>query len=142
MSEVYGELRHLPLAGMVVVSDGAQNVGADSRDTMNEIEARKIPIYTLGVGSPELDRDLQLDEVALARTALPGSLITADVTVRQRGYIGRTARLEAREGSRVLASKELHFGPEPVQITGSLRLEGHDRIHPRLAARHPHDFLQ
>src|SRR5262249_3756004 len=115
VSEVYGELRHLPLAGMVVGSDGAQNVSAESHNTLDEIEARKIPIYTLGVGAPELDRDLQLDEVAVARTALPGSLITADVTVRQRGYIGRNARLEVREGSRIVATKELNFGPEPVQ---------------------------
>ena len=115
VSEVYGELRHLPLAGMVVVSDGAQNVSAESHNTLDEIEARKIPIYTLGVGAPELSRDLQLDEVAVARTALPGSLITADVTVRQRGYIGRNARLEVREGNRIVASKELDFGPEPVQ---------------------------
>ena len=115
LGEVYGELRHLPLAGIVVVSDGAQNLAPSSRDVLDEIEARKIPIYTLGVGRTELSRDLQLDEVALARSALPGSLLTADVTVRQRGYIGRNARLVVREGSRVVASKELHFGPEPVQ---------------------------
>ena len=115
LSEVYGELRHLPLAGMVVVSDGAQNMAAGSRDLMDEIEARKIPIYTLGVGRTELRRDLQVDEVALARSALPGSLLTANVTVRQRGYIGGEARLEAREGQRIVASKQLQFGPEPVQ---------------------------
>jgi hypothetical protein len=115
VSEVYGELRHLPLAGVVVVSDGAQNLSANSREVLDEIEARKIPIYTLGVGATDVDRDLQVDEVAVARSALPGTLLTADVTIRQRGYIGQTARLEAREGTRVIASKELHFGPEPVQ---------------------------
>ncbi|MBI3934817.1 MAG: hypothetical protein HY316_08990 [Acidobacteria bacterium] len=115
LGEVYAELRHLPLAGMVVVSDGAQNLAASSREVLDEIEARKIPIYTLGVGRTELSRDLQLDGVALARSALPGSLLTADITVRQRGYIGRDARLEVREGNRILATKELHFGPEPVQ---------------------------
>jgi uncharacterized membrane protein len=115
LSEVYTELRHLPLAGMVVVSDGAQNLASTSRDLMDEIEARKIPIYTLGVGRTELRRDLQVDEVSLARSALPGSLLTANVTVRQRGYIGGEARLEAREGQRIVASKQLQFGPEPVQ---------------------------
>ncbi|HWP85821.1 MAG TPA: vWA domain-containing protein, partial [Terriglobia bacterium] len=115
VSEVYAELRHLPLAGMVVVSDGAQNLPPSSRETMEEIQARKIPIYTLGVGRTELSRDLQVDEVAVARTALPGALLTADVTVRQRGYLGREARLVVREGSRVVASKDLEFGPEPVQ---------------------------
>jgi hypothetical protein len=115
LSEVYSELRHLPLAGMVVVSDGAQNLAAGSRDVMEEIEARKIPVYTVGVGRTELRRDLQVDEVAVARSALPGSLLTANVTVRQRGYIGGEARLEVREGSRIVASKQLQFGPEPLQ---------------------------
>jgi hypothetical protein len=114
LSEVYGELRHLPLAGVVIVSDGAQNLSASSREVLDEIEARKIPIYTLGVGREQLDRDLQVDGVSLARTALPGSLVGANVTIRQRGYIGRKARLEAREGQRVLASREIEFGPEPV----------------------------
>jgi hypothetical protein len=115
LTEVYSELRHLPLAGMILVTDGAQNIGASSPEILQEIEARKIPVYALGVGQEEFRRDLQIDELTMPRTALPGSLVAATVTVRQRGYLGQTARLEVRDGSKLLKTREIEFGPAPVQ---------------------------
>jgi len=115
LAEAYSDLRHLPLAGVVLASDGAQNGSEVHREAFEELKARKIPVYTLGVGQEEFDRDLQLDDVAMPRTALPGSLVSATVTVRQHGYIGETARLEVREGSSLLKSREIRFGPAPVE---------------------------
>jgi len=115
LAEAYSELRHLPLAGFVVASDGAQNGSEAQGEAFEELKARKIPIYTLGVGKEEFDRDLQLDDVAMPRAALPGSLVSATVTVRQRGFIGSTARLEIREGASLLKSRDIRFGPAPVE---------------------------
>ncbi|MGH9785160.1 MAG: glutamine amidotransferase, partial [Terriglobia bacterium] len=115
LAEAYSELRHLPLAGMVLVSDGAQNGSEAQREAFEELKARRIPIYTLGVGQEEFRRDLQLDDVAMPQAALPGSLVSATVTVRQRGYIGQTARLEVREGTSLLKTRDIRFGPAPVE---------------------------
>ncbi len=112
---VYSELRHLPLAGLVVVTDGAQNIASTTGGDMQEILARKIPIYTLGIGETENSRDIQIDELSLPRTALPDSMISGGVTIRQRGYIGRKAKLEVREGNRLLKSQEIEFGPAPIE---------------------------
>ncbi|MBI4459111.1 MAG: VWA domain-containing protein, partial [Acidobacteria bacterium] len=62
LSELYSELRHLPLAGIVVVSDGAQNGSVTSREGLEELRARQIPVYSLGVGRESFDRDLQIDD--------------------------------------------------------------------------------
>ena len=115
LAEAYAELRHLPLAGMILVSDGAQNGSEASPEAFEELKARRIPIYTLGVGQEEFRRDLQLDDVAMPQAALPGSLVSATVTVRQRGYIGQTARLEVREGASLLKTRDIRFGPAPVE---------------------------
>ena len=65
LAEIHSELRHLPLAGVVVVSDGAQNGPSPSPEALEELKARQIPIYALGVGREEFDRDLQIDDVAI-----------------------------------------------------------------------------
>ena len=115
LAEIHSELRHLPLAGVVVASDGAQNGPGASPEALEELKARQIPIYTLGVGREEFARDLQIDDVAMPSTALPDSSVVATVTVRQRGYLGQSARLEVREGANVLKTREVRFGPAAVQ---------------------------
>ena len=51
----------------------------------------------------------------MPRTALPDSMVSATVTLRQRGYIGQTARLEVRQGTSVLKTRDIRFGPAPVE---------------------------
>ncbi|MBI2816441.1 MAG: hypothetical protein HYX72_05850 [Acidobacteria bacterium] len=118
LADVYGELRHLPLAGVVIASDGAENGTPDSdgsKSMLDDLKARRIPVYTLGTGSEEFDRDVQIDDVSIPRAALPGSVVPATVTIRQHGYIGQSARLEIRDGKDVLKSREIQFGPSPLQ---------------------------
>ncbi|MBI4465549.1 MAG: hypothetical protein HY647_12665 [Acidobacteria bacterium] len=116
VAQVYEELRHLPLAGMVVASDGAQNGSTMQRETLEELKARKIPVYTLGVGEKEFSRDMQVDDVTLPHSVLPGTLVSAAVTIRQRGYLGQTARLELWEGDTLLKKRDIRFGPAPVEV--------------------------
>jgi uncharacterized membrane protein len=115
VAQVYGELRHLPLAGLVIATDGAENGGTGSRELADDLKAKKIPVYALGVGREEFDRDVQIDELSIPRAALPGSVIPAAVSIRQSGYTGETARLVVRDGNDVLKTREIHFGSAPVQ---------------------------
>ena len=115
LAQAYSELRHLPLAGVVLVSDGAENGSAAPRELMEEWKARKIPVYSLGVGEEEFDRDIEIEQVATPRTALPGTVVSFAVTVRQKGYVGESARLEVLDGAEVLKSREIHFGRSPVE---------------------------
>ena len=115
LAEAYAEMRHLPLAGIVLASDGAQNSSQAPPEALEEMKVRQIPVYAVGVGEEEFRRDLQVDDVAMPRTALPGSLVSTTVTLRQRGFIGQTARLEVREGASVLRTRDIRFGPAPVE---------------------------
>jgi len=115
LAQVYYDLRHLPVAGMVLVSDGAENGLETSGEAAAEWKARKIPVFSLGVGQEESAQDVQIDDVVMPRTALPDAVISTAVTVRQRGYIGRSARLEIRDGNEILKTRDLQFGRSAVE---------------------------
>lgn len=115
IASVYEDLRHLPLAGIVAVGDGAENGSAGSQTLTQEMKARKIPVFTMGVGQEQFDRDVQIEDVTMPRAALPGSVIPATVTIRQRGYIGEKVRLEVRDGNDLLKSREIQFTSSPLE---------------------------
>jgi uncharacterized membrane protein len=107
LAGVLRETSTLPLGGVVVFSDGADNNGGLDRGLMAEIRQKRIPIHTVGVGRTEIPRDVELLDAAVPTRALPGSRLAAHVTLRQHGLDGEKARLSVREGSRILASREI-----------------------------------
>lgn len=107
LAGVLRETSTLPLGGVVVFSDGADNNGGLDRGLMAEIRQKKIPIHTVGVGRTEIPRDVELLDAAVPTRALPGSRLSAHVTLRQHGLDGEKARLSVREGGRILASREI-----------------------------------
>jgi len=62
------ELAGLPVAGVVLVSDGADTSEASLTNTLLSLKAEKLPVFTVGVGSAKLPRDIQIDRVSTPRT--------------------------------------------------------------------------
>src|SRR5687768_1134466 len=58
------ELAGLPVAGVVLVSDGADTSDASLTDALLGMKAEKLPVFTVGVGSTALVRDIQIDRVS------------------------------------------------------------------------------
>jgi hypothetical protein len=77
------ELAGLPLAGLVVVSDGADTTEASLTDALLALKAATVPVFTVGVGRERLARDVQIDRVSAPRTALKGTSLMIDVVVTQ-----------------------------------------------------------
>ncbi len=107
LAGILRETSTLPLGGVVVFSDGADNSGVLDRNLMSEIRQKKIPIHTVGVGRTEIPRDVEMLDADIPARALPGSRLSARVTLRQHGLDGQKARLSVREGTRVLAAREI-----------------------------------
>ena len=72
------ELAGLPLAGMVLVSDGADTTDASLTDALLGLKAAAVPVFTVGVGRDRLARDVQIDRVSTPRTALQGTSLVID----------------------------------------------------------------
>lgn len=138
LEAILAETKNLPLAGIVLFSDGADTSSSNFSEVLAELKARKIPVHTVGVGPESLDQDVEIVQVSAPRTLLPETMATARVTLRQRGFGGSRGRLEVREGNSLVEAKEVHFprGGESfnTEVTIQPRTEGLKNYEFRLQA--------
>ena len=112
------ELAGLPLAGMVLVSDGADTTDAALSDALLSMKAAALPVFTVGVGQDRLSRDIQLDRVSTPRRALKGTSLLIDAVIRQTGYAGQTVNLDVEDAGRLVGSQavKLPADGEPASV--------------------------
>ena len=78
---ILDEARFSSLAAVVLSSDGADTSGGLTADELAEIAAFGVPVHTIGVGRTTIPEDVELAEVTVPDKALPGSTVSARVTV-------------------------------------------------------------
>jgi uncharacterized membrane protein len=101
------ELAGLPLAGMVLVSDGADTTDASISDALLGLKAAAVPVFTVGVGRDRLARDVQIDRVSTPRTALQGTSLVIDAVITQTGYARQAVSLDIEDDGRIVGSQEV-----------------------------------
>ena len=106
------ETAGLPLGAVILASDGGDNAGIVDRAVVDSLRQRGVTVHTVGVGATQMDRDVELEDVALDPRALAGSRVTASVAITQRGFAGRRATLTVRTGGRVLAARGIVLGAD------------------------------
>ena len=130
LTRVQREMAGLPLSGVVVVSDGADNDDEATpplSEALLEARAAGIPVYTIGVGSERIVPDIEVRRVEVPREALEGTTIVADVIISHAGLAGRTVRLDVEDEGRIVGTHDLTLGPdgeEPVQVQFTLEESG------------------
>jgi uncharacterized membrane protein len=112
LKQLSDETSDLPIGAVVLLSDGGDNTGGISADTINALRARHIPVHTVGFGRERAAHDVELEDAAIAPRALAGSRIAAKITLHQRGYAGARVNLTVRDQSKVLASRAITLGPD------------------------------
>jgi uncharacterized membrane protein len=112
------ELAPVPLSGLIVISDGADNANAALTESLLSLKAAGVPVYTVGVGREQFDRDIELSRVATPRSALKGSSLVVDLVVAHSGYSGRTVTVLVEDAGRIVGSQdvELPGGGEPTPV--------------------------
>ena len=86
------ELSGLPLAGLVMVTDGADTSDASLDESLASLKARSIPVFTVGVGQEHFTRDIQITRVETPRSVLKGTSLVVDVVVTQTGTAAARCR--------------------------------------------------
>ena len=106
------EAAGLPMAGLIVISDGASNSGVDAEAdstslavTLGGLRARGIPIYAIGVGHTRLEDDVELTRATAPRRVLAGSMATAELLLKAGGR--KTVKIELSEDNRLLRSQDV-----------------------------------
>jgi uncharacterized membrane protein len=122
------ELDAVPLSGLVVLSDGADNTEQSIATELASLRARAVPVFTVGIGAERFDRDIEIDRVELPRQVLVGSAFVATVVIRQRGYGGERVPLVVEDEGRVIAREEVELPPDgaasPVRVPVTVREAG------------------
>ena len=119
------ELASVPLSGLVLVTDGADNSDDELSESLLPLQAQGIPVYTVGVGRESFDRDIQLSRVETPRTVLLGASLIVDVVVAQTGYRGRTVSLIVEDDGQIVSTQDVELPDDgqpatvPVSFTAS-----------------------
>ncbi len=127
LKQLTEETSDLPIGAVVLLSDGDDNAGGISTDTINALRARHIPVHTVGFGRERAVHDVELDDVTVAPRALAGSRLAAKITFHQRGYSGSKINLTVRDVStgqaKVLAARSFNLGADGNLQTETLMFD-------------------
>jgi len=118
---VRDELAGLPVAGVVLVTDGADTSEGSLTNTLLNLKAEKLPIFTVGVGSAKLPRDVQIDRVSTPRTVLKGASLLVDAVITQSGYAGQTVTLDVEDDGRIVGSQKVQLPVDGSPATVRVR---------------------
>src|SRR6516164_2002 len=110
------ETSDLPVGAIVLLSDGGQNSAGGgsgiSRDVLQALRNRRLPVHTVGFGKQESAEDVEIEDVSIAASAIAESRISATVSLTQRGYAGKKAKLTVRDGAKQIAEREITLAPD------------------------------
>jgi hypothetical protein len=105
LEDVREDLEGMPLAGVVLISDGADNGTASLDDALLALRARRVPVYTVGVGQERFARDIAIERVQAPRRLLSGAAGVVEVDVRVRGLNNARVPLTLEADGRVVATE-------------------------------------
>lgn len=102
------------LTAVVLVSDGAQNIGPNPVRVASE---SPVPIYTIGLGDTARIKDAVITEILTNEVTYVGSKVPVDIRVRAEGLpnTSSTLRLLRSNGS-VIATEAVRFSSRQVEL--------------------------
>jgi uncharacterized membrane protein len=126
------ELAGAPVAGMILISDGADNSASGPGATpmleqMLSLRARQVPVYSIGVGTERFDRDIEVERVDVPGTILRDGSLMVEVVVTQRGYAGKTVPLVVEDSGRIIGSREVTLPRDGEAVVQRIRVPASER---------------
>ncbi len=109
------------LGAVILISDGADNSGAISQAQLNEIASFGIPVHTVGIGSEVMPDDLELAALQLPEKALPGTILSAGVSIRHDR--GGNARVRVYDGDDFISMHDIALEAGRTLTTAFIDIE-------------------
>ena len=101
------ELAGLPLSGVIVMTDGADNGGSDLGASLLALRARRVPVYTIGVGQERFARDIAVERVSAPPTILAGASTIVEAVISLRGVKGEKTTVTVEANGRIVTTEEV-----------------------------------
>lgn len=99
----------MPLSAIVLATDGAANVPSDIANTLRELRARDIAVFTVGVGDTAKPLDAELTRINMPRRVLVGSRVNIETFVGLSGYGPTKVLLGVKEDGRTIKTEEFNL---------------------------------
>ena len=120
LQKIYEEFRGATPAGIVLLTDGVASRSASERTSAAAEQAnlQSIPIFSVGLGSSDPERDLELTDVLAERLAILGDPLLFSARVRRWGVKDEKVRATLRRvgEAEVLATAEVQPTTNPFSI--------------------------
>jgi len=116
------ELTGVPLSGLVLVSDGADNSTGSLTDAVMSLGARHVPVFTVGMGRERFTKDIEVSRVEAPRNVLKGASLVVDVLVAQRGYTGDKVQMIVEDGGRIVSTQSVTLSGDGEAIPVRVRV--------------------
>ncbi len=117
IEEVVSRYNGQPIAGVILLTDGAFNEGADPLEVARRMKEWGVPLYPVGIGLPTPD-DIGLRGLIVQDVFFPKDIVTVRTQVFSHGYDGRKVDVKVLLGSKVMSEKnvELTGTPQFVEL--------------------------
>ena len=115
MLEVLNRKRGQPIAGIVLVTDGANNSGSQPLESAGFLRQEGVPVYAYGVGITQ-PRDIIVGNMFAPEITFSKDEVPITVRVRGQGLKGETAELVLKLGNQTVATKTLTFEDNSEQV--------------------------
>ncbi len=120
------DLAAVPVAGLILLTDGADNAEGSLTESLLALNAHSIPVYTVGLGRERYDRDIELSRVETPRTVLKGASLVVDVTVKQTGFSGQAVQVNVEADGRIVASETITLPGDDESATVRVHFEAEE----------------
>jgi uncharacterized membrane protein len=108
----------VPLAAVVLVTDGADTTNSLDEAEMAHLATTGIPVHTVGVGPEQPQNDLELTQLQLPSTAVAGSTVRATLSIRHQNQ--KLGRVRLYDAGRLIAAQDVQFNGTPGLATVQL----------------------
>jgi len=115
LETVAGSGRDVPLAGIVLLSDGLDTSSRRAEASLRDLGILGIPVYPVPIGLADPD-DVSIRNIVMQEVAFSGDKVPIRVQIRSKGYEKRSAALTVRLNGRTVARKTL-------KLAGGLQFE-------------------
>ncbi len=105
VSEVLDTVSDTTLAAVVLLSDGANNVGTIDSDWWQRVKSAGVPIHTVGLGETLRINDIELQDVSIDDLANDNSPVSARLLITHNGI--ERARVRVHQGTQLLHAQNI-----------------------------------
>jgi uncharacterized membrane protein len=112
------------LGALILISDGADNSGNIDAATLSEIASYGVPIHAVGIGRETIPEDLELTNIQLPQSALPGTTLAAGVSIIHDQ--GGLTRVKVYNGDELISTEEIELSAEQNLTTAFIDVEVSD----------------